>query len=112
YLDLQTISPSSLHWMPGSAGLVCFDAEPASVPERLINAIRRRVDEVNAAGGEQLHGLRPGERVRIESGPFRGYDAIFDTNLSGNERVRVLIRFLRGRQMPLELPTGFVQKKQ
>jgi transcription antitermination factor NusG len=109
--DLGRLNPSLLHWMPGSAGLVCFDAEPASVPDGLINAIRRRVEEINAAGGEQLDGLQPGDRVSIEAGPFSGYEAIFDASISGNERVRVLIQFLRGRQLPVELPTGFVQKK-
>jgi transcription antitermination factor NusG len=110
-VDLDIVNPSVLHWMPGSAGLVTFDAEPASVPESLINAVRRRVDEINEAGGEQLDGLKPGDRVSIQGGPFSGYEAIFDAGLSGNERVRVLIKFLRGRQLPVELPTGFVQKK-
>lgn len=111
YLDLQTINASVLHWMPGSAGLVCFDAEPASVPDSLLYAIRRRVDEINLAGGEQLDGLKPGDLVNIQGGPFDGCEAIFDARISGNERVRVLLMFLRGRQMPVELPTGFVQKK-
>lgn len=110
-VDLDEMNASILHWMPGSAGLVCFDAIPASVPESLINAIRRRVEEITAAGGEQLDGLEPGDRVRIQGGPFSGYEAIFDAGISGNERVRVLIQFLRGRQLPVELPTGFVQKK-
>jgi transcriptional antiterminator RfaH len=97
--------------MPGSAGLVCFGAEPASVPDNLIAAIRRRVDEITSAGGEQLDGLQAGDAVTIAGGPFDGYQAIFDGRVSGNERVRVLLKFLRGRQMPVELPTGFVQKK-
>jgi transcription antitermination factor NusG len=111
HVDLEKVNASVLHWMPGSAGLVTFDAEPASVPDSLINAIRNRVDEINRAGGEQLDGLKPGDRVSIQAGPFSGYEAIFDAGLSGNERVRVLIKFLRGRQLPVELPTGFVQKK-
>ena len=39
-LDLEQVESSFLHWMPGSAGLVCFGAEPASVPDSLIAAIR------------------------------------------------------------------------
>lgn len=110
HLDLEQVSAAVLHWMPGSAGLVCFDSEPASVPENLINAIRHRVEEISAAGGEQLDSLKPGDRVSIQGGPFSGYEAIFDASISGNERVRVLIQYLRGRQLPVELPTGFVQK--
>jgi transcription antitermination factor NusG len=48
--------------------------------------------------------------VIIEGGPFEGHEAIF-VRLSGNERVRVLLKLLRGRQMPVELPTGLIQKK-
>lgn len=110
-LDLEQVSAAVLHWMPGSAGLVCFDAIPASVPEGLIAAIRRRVEEINRAGGEQLQSLKAGDVVIIEGGPFEGHEAIFDTSLSGNERVRVLLKLLRGRQMPVELPTGLIQKK-
>ncbi len=110
-VDLEQISLATLHWMPGSAGLVCFDADPASVPDGLINAIRRRVDEINSAGGEQLDGLKPGDLVNIQGGPFSGYEAIFDASVSGHERVRVLIKFLRGRHLPVELPTGFIERK-
>lgn len=109
--DLNEISSSVLRWTPGSAGLVCYDCQPASVPDSLINAIRRRVDEINAAGGEQLDGLKPGDKVSIQGGPFSGYDALFDASLSGNQRVRVLIQYLRGHQIPVELPSGFIQKK-
>ncbi len=111
HVDLDQVNASTFHWMPGSAGLVCFGAEPASVPDGLIGAIRQRVSAIQEAGGEQLHGLKVGDRVRIDGGPFAGYEAIFDASLSDKERVRVLIQFLRGRQIPVELPTGFVQKK-
>lgn len=88
-----------------------FDALPASVPEALIVAIRRRVDEINQAGGEQLDGLKPGDTGVIRDGPFAGQEAIFDTRISGTERVRVLLKLLRGRQMPVELPSGQVERK-
>ena len=97
--------------MPHSGGLVSFGAEPATVPDGLIAAIRRRVDEINRSGGEQLIGLEPGEAVVIQDGPFAGQEAIFDARLSGHERVRVLLKLLRGRQMPLELPSGQIERK-
>ncbi len=110
-LDLQQIGYSSFAWMPHSRGLVSFGAEPVPVPDGLIQAIRRRVDQINGAGGEQLHGLKLGEAVIIQDGPFAGQEAIFDARLSGNERVRVLLKLLRGRQMPLELPSGQIEQK-
>jgi transcriptional antiterminator RfaH len=104
--DLEEVGLSTLQWMPGSTGLVTFGGEPAIVPENLINAIRKRVDKINAEGGKLLAGLSKGQPVRIHSGPFAGYDAIFDARLSGDERVRVLLNLLDRKQIPLELYTG------
>ena len=59
YTDLEQVGLSTLQWMPGAAGVVSFGGQPAWVPENLINAIRRRVDELNAAGGLALAGVAP-----------------------------------------------------
>jgi len=111
HVDLEQINLSVLQWMPGAAGLVSFGGEAASVPNILINTIRNRVDQINAAGGEALAGLKKGQTVRIQGGPFTGYKAIFDTRLSGNERVRVLLDLLDKGQMPLELPTVQIRRE-
>jgi transcriptional antiterminator RfaH len=99
-----------LQWMPFSQGLVSFGSEPASVPDVLVHAIRRRVHEINAAGGEQLGGLKRGDVVIIQGGYFDGYEAIFDARLGGNERVHVLLKLLQVRQMKLELPAAQIQR--
>jgi transcriptional antiterminator RfaH len=78
------------------------------VPENLINAIRRRVGEIEAAGGETLAGLKYGDPVVIREGPFAGYQAIFDARLSGDDRVRVLLSLLSRQQLPLELPGAYI----
>ncbi len=110
-LELHQSGYSAFAWMPHSRGLVSFGAEPAPVPDGLIQSIRRRVDEINQEGGEQLYGLQPGEAVIVQNGPFAGQEAIFDTRISGNERVRVLLKLLQGRQMPLELPSAQIERK-
>jgi transcriptional antiterminator RfaH len=96
--------------MPFSSGFVTFGDVPAAVPENLIQAIRRHVEEINAAGGEQLAGLKQGDAVKIQGGPFDGYEGIFDARLPGRERVRVLLNLLRVRQMSLELPAAQVMR--
>ena len=111
HVDLQEVTASFLNWIPGSRGVVAFDTVPASVPEALLTTIRRRVDQINDAGGEQLDGLNPGEEVIIKEGPFAGQKAIFDTRISGNERVRVLLKLLRGWQIRLEIPTVQIERK-
>jgi len=97
--------------MPYTIGLVTFGDEPAIVPESLIYAIKHRVSEIIAAGGELFDGLNKGDIVYIEDGPFSGYEAIFDARIPGTERVRVLLRFLNDkRQVPVELKAGQIKR--
>lgn len=108
-VDLGEIGISALQFMPFARGLVSFDHEPAVVPEHLLSAIRKRVDEVNAAGGLEFEGLVEGAPLYITEGPFRGYEAIFDARLPGSERVRVLIQLLSKRYVPVEMQVGQVR---
>ena len=109
-IDLTVVGLSALAWMPYSYGLVFFGAEPALVPDGLITALRRHVEAVNAAGGELFDGLKHGEEVSIQAGPFTGYEAIFDVKLAGSERVRVLLKLLNKNRIPLELPAGQIKR--
>lgn len=110
-VDLEETGLSTFKWMPHAIGLVSFDNEPATVPDNLIYEIRKRVDEIAAAGGEFYDGLKPGDPVRISSGPFEGYEAIFDTRIPGSERVRVLIQMLSDRHIPVEIQASQVERK-
>lgn len=111
-VNLEETGVSRFQWMPHTLGLVSFGGEPAHVPDNLIVELRRRVLEISEAGGELFDGLKPGDSVRISSGPFEGYEAIFDARLPGSERVRVLLELLTSkRRLPVELPTGAIEKK-
>jgi len=110
-VDLNVVGISTLKWTPFAKGIVNFDQEPATVPDSLIEAIQKRVDVVNAAGGELFDGLHKGDAVLIHDGPFAGYEAIFDTRLPGSERVRVLIKLLSERQVPVELRSGQIRQQ-
>ena len=111
HVDLDQVSLSILQWMPGAIGFVSFDNQPSLVPDVLIHAVKKRVDEINAAGGELLDGLKQGELVEIQSGPFAGYEAIFDARLAGSERVRVLLKLLQGRATKMEIPASLLERK-
>ncbi len=106
HVDLEEVGISTLQWMPHSLGLVQFGGEPATVPDSMIQAIRKRTEEIAEAGGELFLDVAPGDAVRIQEGPFAGYDAIFDARLPGTERVRVLLQFLNDRQVSVELQAG------
>lgn len=110
-IDIEQVGISAVQWVPFSSGFVSFDGGPAMVPDSLVQAIRRHVEEINAAGGEQFVDLKQGETVTIQGGPFDGYEAIFDTRVAGTERVRVLLKLLRVRQIKVELPDGQIQRR-
>jgi transcription antitermination factor NusG len=110
--DIEETGLSTFQWMPHSAGLVSFGGEPSPVPDNLIHAIRQRVEEIAAAGGEVFDGLKPGDTIRIDYGPFEGYEAIFDARLPGTERVRVLLQLLNSqRRIPIEMDASQIKKK-
>jgi transcription antitermination factor NusG len=112
HLDLEEAGAAATQFIPGSAGLVRVGGEPAFVPEALIHAIENRVAEINAAGGELFEVLTSGATVLIHSGPFAGYEAIFDARLPGTNRVRVLLKFLKDkRQLPVDLAAGSIRPK-
>jgi transcriptional antiterminator RfaH len=109
--DIDAVGLSAFQWLPHTTGLVSFGGEPSPVPDNLIHAIRQRVDEIAKAGGEVFDALNKGDVVRINYGPFEGYEAIFDVRLPGTERVRVLLQFLSTRYVPIELEASHLQAK-
>lgn len=111
-IDLTQVAVSNLAWIPGASRLVCFDSEPASIPENLINLIRKKVDAINSVGGELIETLKSGDRILVHSGPFAGFDGIFDKCLDGNDRVRVLLNLIQNRQLRLEIPRRQVQPQE
>ena len=111
--DLSKDQASSLQWLPGASGLVSYGNIPASVPDDLIDAIRKRVEEVNVADrkSSSLKEMNRGDIVTIKMGPFAGHEAIFDVSVSGNERVQVLLKLINKQHLHLELPAGQIQLK-
>jgi transcriptional antiterminator RfaH len=111
HADLDDTGHSFFQYMPHAKGLISFGGEPSVVPDALIHAIHQRVGEIAQAGGELFDGLKEGDSVVIQSGPLAGYEAIFDLRLPGSERVRVLLKMLSDRQVPVELHAGQIQRK-
>ncbi len=105
HVDLEEIGRSVFRWMPFSMGLVTFGSEPARVPEDFIHALRARLEEINREGPQTFQTFSKGEKVAIRHGPFEGYSALFDTHISGGERAKVLIEFLSGQYVRLDVHT-------
>lgn len=107
--DLEELGLNAFSWLPGTSGLVTFGDLPAVVPEHLIHEIKQRLAQ-HQAEAETMTSLRRGDHVRIVSGPFQGYEAIFDMHLPGKERVQVLLAFLSNHLHPLKLDADHVIK--
>ena len=111
WINLELFGLSYMYWLPGVAGLVTFGGEPAYISQNLIDAIRQRVNEVNQTGGLTINGLKQGDTIVIQEGPFAGYEAIFNVSLPGSERVKVLLKLMNDqRQVPLEIPASQVRR--
>jgi transcription elongation factor/antiterminator RfaH len=110
HADLDEVGMSELKWVPFAIGLVQFDGYAAPVRDDVIRAIRRQIEEIDAAGGLPVEDLKKGDRVRISEGPLAGYEALFDMRLSGSDRVQVLLEML-GRQVKTQIPGSTIEKK-
>lgn len=82
----------AVNFAQGVRKLLTFGDEFATVDEAVIAALRGRLED----GYVTLRPapLAPGQRVRISDGPFSGLEAIFERDMSGSERVVVLLRTL------------------
>jgi transcription elongation factor/antiterminator RfaH len=85
--ELQTI-----RYTRGVARIVSFGSEPQPVGEEIIEAIQTRMD---GSGVVQLIASpvswKPGQKIRIEEGPFEGFEAVFLEELPDRERVVLLL---------------------
>lgn len=111
HTDIEQVGVGKFQWMPFSCGLVSFDGVPGTIPNHLIEAIRSHLDRINAQRHMEQAGLKQGDVVVIQGGPFDGYEAIFDARVAGRERARVLVKLLQVCQVNLELPETQVQIK-
>lgn len=103
-LDM-VLSGKAARYSPGVKDFLTFGSRIAEVSEGIISALRERcpggvaeIDPVNA---------KPGDRVKINEGPFSGLEAIFEQKLRGSERVAVLLDIL-GRETRIIVPSEII----
>jgi transcription antitermination factor NusG len=109
--ELSQVGESVFQWLPDGLGLVSFGGKPAPVDEALILDVQRHLEVIAKSGGQSFYGLRPGDEVAIQRGPFAGYRAIFDAGLQGKDRVRVLLEFLGSRSVTLEIDASSIKPR-
>jgi transcriptional antiterminator RfaH len=108
HTDLQKTGLSSLRWMPGSMGLVCFGGEPGIIPDAFILAVRQAVLRASL-DDSSIHRFSNGQKVWIQEGTLKGYEAIFHSYLSGEDRVRLLLCLAQNHaQVSVTIPAKFI----
>lgn len=110
-VDLAEIGTRALNRIPQSIGLVMFGDYAPVVPEAMLKRIDEKLKLIALAGGEKYDGLKKGDVVNISSGVFAGYEAIFEERLAGEDRVRVLLKMLSSRYIPVDLNAGAITKR-
>lgn len=110
HIDLEEEGKNRLAWIPGSHRLVGFGEDPIPVPNSIIDAMQKELADIEKAGGLQVRGLEQGDKVRITSGPFAGYEGIFDHRLAGKDRVVILLTFLNDQHRKMQLDLSFIEK--
>ena len=111
HINLQETGLSLFQWMPYSTGLVNFDGEPAVIPINIMQALIRDIELLTQNTAEIQNDFMPGNSLKVVSGPFAGYEAIFDTHLSGNDRIRILLTLAKGNCIPVELSASYVERE-
>jgi transcriptional antiterminator RfaH len=83
-----------IRYTPGVRDFVRSSGAPQPVAEQTLEALRARVGPSGIYDPPPRSFAR-GERLRIEDGPLRGVEVIFESELSGTERVAVLLADVR-----------------
>jgi len=107
--DLDQVGPSAIQWSAGVSRIVSSGETPLSIPEGVIAEIRRRVAYTRQEDPLGVGRFQRGDRVRITSGPFAGYEGMFDARLGGQMRSRILLDFV-GRLTVAELDIRTLEK--
>jgi transcription antitermination factor NusG len=101
--NLEQVGQHTFDRLHNAVGLLGFDGVAAALQDSVIETLKMQVDLLIQAGGELFARLHHGDAVLIQSGPFAGYEAIFDMRLPGSERVRVFVEFMNSRHVAVEL---------
>ena len=110
HVDLAKTGIRPLNRIPQSIGLVMFDDYVPIVSDQIIVQLENKMRAIAEAGGIVFENLHPGDPVEIVSGVFTGYQGIFEERLSGADRVRILLKMLADRYIPMEIEPGAILK--
>ena len=79
-----------VNYAPSVRRVVTFGSVPARVEEEIIESIQARIH--NGHMMLQPPSFTAGQVLRIEDSPLRGFEAVFQRELTGSQRVILLLR--------------------
>ena len=87
----------------GVLRIVSFANTPAAISDEVIQHVKDSLDSVAEQGG-----IKPGQAVQLNEGPFEGINAIFQA-YDGEARAIVLINFMQ-KQQRVKVPVSAITK--
>ncbi|GHD53755.1 transcriptional antiterminator RfaH [Marinobacter persicus] len=104
FINLEQTDPvwAKLRSTLGVLRVVKFSGKPAPIADAVIDQIKASMEKVAAQGG-----IKKGQKVELEDGPFKGINAIFQA-YDGEERAIVLITFMQ-KQQTVKVPVSAIK---
>jgi transcriptional antiterminator RfaH len=104
FVNLEQSDPlwAKLRSTRGILRVVSFANRPAPMDDEVIAHIKSNMDKVAEQGG-----IKPGQTVELDDGPFKGINAIFQA-YDGEERAIVLISFMQ-KQQQVRVPVSVIR---
>jgi transcription antitermination factor NusG len=93
-IDFETLDRLQVQWTPGLRYVVAFDDRPVPLADEMIELIQHKLGGIEASGGRPARNFKPGETVRITTGPFQDMQAVLEGPATPRMRVRVLLNIL------------------
>ena len=105
FVNLEQTEPmwAKLRSTRGVLRIVGFANRPAAISDDVIQHIKDSLDSVTEQGG-----IKPGQSVQLDEGPFEGISAIFQA-YEGEERAIVLIDFMQ-KQQRVRVPVSALRR--
>jgi len=94
-VDLNLVGVSTFQWMPFAIGPVDICGKPAHIPDRLIIAIQKRVNQLNRAANSSADNF-----CLNNTGDIQEYKAVLDASLSAEKRIIALLEVIQQETVP------------
>lgn len=94
-VDLDLVGISTFQWMPFAIGLVDICGKPAHVPDKLIIAIQKKVNQLNRTANSSA-----GSPCLENINDIQEYKAVLDVSLSIEKRIIALLEVIQEETVP------------